>query len=62
MMNFLFLIKAYFTTVPLETMPNVQVPLHTLYRLRPKPYGADLTIYKYNPQTEWFDEIKQENG
>ncbi|KAJ2998684.1 hypothetical protein HDV02_004215 [Globomyces sp. JEL0801] len=33
---------AYFTGCPLQDVPKVDVPLHTLYKLEPKPYGADL--------------------
>lgn len=34
---------AYFTGESLEDMPRIQVPLHTIYKLEPKPYGADLS-------------------
>ncbi|KAI8899793.1 6-phosphofructo-2-kinase-domain-containing protein [Globomyces pollinis-pini] len=43
---------AYFTGCPLQDVPKVDVPLHTLYKLEPKPYGADLKRYVYNPQTK----------
>ncbi|KAI8818889.1 6-phosphofructo-2-kinase-domain-containing protein [Fimicolochytrium jonesii] len=33
---------SYFVAVPLDQMPTLSVPLHTLYCLKPKPYGADL--------------------
>jgi 6-phosphofructo-2-kinase len=36
-------ILAYFGGIPLLQMPNIQVPLHTLYRLKPRPYGTDIT-------------------
>ncbi|TPX43140.1 hypothetical protein SeMB42_g03412 [Synchytrium endobioticum] len=48
-------ILAYFWGVPLDQMPNLDVPLHTLYCLKPKPYGADLVKYKYNEQTDEFE-------
>ncbi|KAJ3291588.1 hypothetical protein HK104_005958 [Borealophlyctis nickersoniae] len=48
---------AYFVGVPLDEMPTLQVPLHCLYCVRPKPYGADLIKYQYNPETNWFDNI-----
>ncbi|KAI9005310.1 6-phosphofructo-2-kinase-domain-containing protein [Gaertneriomyces semiglobifer] len=48
---------AYFVGVPLEEMTRMEVPLHCLWCLRPKPYGADLVKYKYNAETDWFDEI-----
>ncbi|KAJ3269600.1 hypothetical protein HDV01_001201 [Terramyces sp. JEL0728] len=40
---------AYFTGIPLCDVPKVKVPLHTLYCLQPKPYGADLHRYVYDP-------------
>ncbi|KAI9099236.1 6-phosphofructo-2-kinase 1 [Phlyctochytrium arcticum] len=48
---------SYFVGVPLDEMPTLSVPLHTLYCLRPKPYGADLVKYRYNLETDWFDEV-----
>ncbi|KAJ3260860.1 hypothetical protein HK103_007423 [Boothiomyces macroporosus] len=42
---------AYFTGIPLCDVPKVKVPLHTLYCLQPKPYGADLHRYAYDPKT-----------
>ncbi|TPX33706.1 hypothetical protein SmJEL517_g03443 [Synchytrium microbalum] len=47
-------ILAYFWGVPLEEMPNLDVPLHTLYCLKPKPYGADLVKYQYDEETDEF--------
>ncbi|KAJ3184285.1 hypothetical protein HDU87_005132 [Geranomyces variabilis] len=48
---------SYFIGVPLDDMPTLSVPLHTLYCLKPKPYGADLVKYRFNPDTDEFDEI-----
>ncbi|KAI8909906.1 6-phosphofructo-2-kinase-domain-containing protein [Powellomyces hirtus] len=48
---------SYFIGVPLDDMPTLSVPLHTLYCLKPKPYGADLVKYRFNPDTDAFDEI-----
>ncbi|KAI8801752.1 6-phosphofructo-2-kinase-domain-containing protein [Cladochytrium replicatum] len=44
----------YFLGIPLEEMPNKQIPLHTVYCLQPKPYGADLVKYKYDGDTDDF--------
>lgn len=32
---------AYFLDLPMETTPHLQVPLHTLIKLTPTPYGCD---------------------
>ena len=37
------IILAYFLDVDKESVPNMPVPLHTVYCLEPKPYG---NIYK----------------
>ena len=33
-------VLGYFTNTPLEQIPNVAIPLHTLIELRPKPDGT----------------------
>ncbi|KAJ3045482.1 hypothetical protein HDV00_009135 [Rhizophlyctis rosea] len=48
---------AYFLGVPLDEMTTLSVPLHCLYCLKPKPYGADLIKYQYNPQTNTFENV-----
>ncbi|KAJ3195524.1 hypothetical protein HK101_011888 [Irineochytrium annulatum] len=48
---------AYFCGLPLEEMTTLNVPLHTLYRLRPMPYGAEVIKYEWNPTTDEFEEI-----
>ncbi|KAJ3334136.1 hypothetical protein HDU76_008598 [Blyttiomyces sp. JEL0837] len=48
---------AYFCALPLEDMPTLSVPLHTLWRVEPTPYGADVTKYKWNPETDEFETI-----
>ncbi|EGF76257.1 hypothetical protein BATDEDRAFT_14969, partial [Batrachochytrium dendrobatidis JAM81] len=37
---------AYFLGIPLHEMPTLVVPLHTLYCLKPQPYGTDVTRCK----------------
>jgi 6-phosphofructo-2-kinase len=39
---------AYFIGIPLNDVPKIQVPLHTLYCLRPTPYGADLQRFAFD--------------
>ncbi|KAI8802329.1 6-phosphofructo-2-kinase-domain-containing protein [Cladochytrium replicatum] len=47
----------YFLGIPLEEMPNKQIPLHTVYCLQPKPYGADLVKYQYDADTDDFVDV-----
>ena len=35
-------ILAYFEEVPYQNLPYLKVPLHTLIKLQPKPYGCDV--------------------
>ncbi|KAI9027883.1 6-phosphofructo-2-kinase [Hyaloraphidium curvatum] len=43
---------AYFTGMDLVEMTNLDVPLHTLYRLEPKPYGVVLQKFRYDPTVD----------
>ncbi|KAJ3371940.1 hypothetical protein HDU91_004806 [Kappamyces sp. JEL0680] len=42
---------AYSTGVPLADVPKIKVPLHTLYCLEPKAYGAEVSRYAFNETT-----------
>ncbi|KAK2755724.1 hypothetical protein FQN54_005874 [Arachnomyces sp. PD_36] len=48
---------AYFRGLKREEVADLDVPLGTLYMLEPKPYGVEFKGYRYNPETDWFDEI-----
>ncbi|CAG8608173.1 11130_t:CDS:10, partial [Paraglomus occultum] len=48
------IILAYFLDVDKEHVPDMPVPLHTIYCLEPKPYGTKLTKWKYDEDTNWF--------
>ncbi|CEJ02236.1 hypothetical protein RMCBS344292_16246 [Rhizopus microsporus] len=41
-------------------MPHMLVPIHTVYELRPKPYGVELTIWSYNEETDDFEVMNEE--
>lgn len=43
----------------LMEMTNLDVPLHTLYRLEPKPYGVVLQKFRYDPD---LDELVAEEA
>ncbi|KAI8081720.1 6-phosphofructo-2-kinase-domain-containing protein [Halteromyces radiatus] len=40
-----------------EEMPHMLVPLHTVYELRPKPYGSQLKKWKYVEEKDTFEEF-----
>lgn len=48
---------AYFTGIAPELIPRIKVPLHSLYCLEPKPYGADLKRFGYNSQTNTMEYV-----
>ena len=51
---------AYFRGLRREEVADLDVPLGTVYMLEPKPYGVDFKIYRYNPESDWFDYIPNE--
>lgn len=51
---------AYFMNLGRESIGDLDVPLHTLYVLEPKPYGVDWALYQYNEETDWFYRIPKE--
>lgn len=48
---------AYFMNLGQESIGDLDVPLHSLYVLEPKPYGVDWALYEYNEETDWFYQI-----
>ncbi|KAG2173214.1 hypothetical protein INT43_004588 [Umbelopsis isabellina] len=40
-----------------DEMPHMDVPIHTVYELRPKPYGTELKKWQYNPEKDDFFEF-----
>ncbi|KAG1294665.1 hypothetical protein G6F66_005006 [Rhizopus arrhizus] len=41
-------------------MPHMLVPIHTVYELRPKPYGVELTIWSYDEEKDEFEVMNEE--
>lgn len=41
-------ILAYFLEEPCDKLPYLRVPLHTLIKLQPKPYGCDSETIKFD--------------
>ncbi|RIA85423.1 6-phosphofructo-2-kinase-domain-containing protein [Glomus cerebriforme] len=52
------ILLAYFLDVEKEKVPNMDVPLHTIYCLQPKPYGTELTKWKYDDDQDCFSQIE----
>ncbi|RGB42001.1 6-phosphofructo-2-kinase-domain-containing protein [Rhizophagus diaphanus] len=52
------IILAYFLEVEKEKVPDMDVPLHTLYCLQPKAYGSELTKWKYDDEQDQFFQIE----
>ncbi|KAJ3395860.1 hypothetical protein HDU92_004706 [Lobulomyces angularis] len=48
----------YFLGLELKEMPNLNVPLHTVYKIEPTPYGANLTKYFYDVDADNFTVIQ----
>ncbi|CAG8650174.1 9692_t:CDS:10 [Funneliformis mosseae] len=48
------ILLAYFLDVEKEKVPNMEVPLHTIYCLQPKPYGTELKKWKYDEEKDDF--------
>jgi 6-phosphofructo-2-kinase len=48
---------AYFRGLKREEVADLDVPLGMLYCLEPKPYGVDFKVYRWNKDSEWFDEV-----
>lgn len=49
---------SYFIGLPLEQMPTLNIPLHTLYCLEPTPYGCDLKKFRFNPSEDVFEMLE----
>lgn len=51
---------AYFMNLGREAIGDLDVPLHTLYVLEPKPYGVDWAMYEYSEEKDWFYRVPKE--
>ncbi|CAO3668877.1 unnamed protein product [Umbelopsis vinacea] len=40
-----------------DEMPHMDVPIHSVYELRPKPYGTELKKWQYDEETDDFYEF-----
>jgi 6-phosphofructo-2-kinase len=51
-------LMAYFMDLTRDDIADLDVPLGMLYVIEPKPYGVEFHAYKYNEESNWFDELK----
>ncbi|KFY04110.1 hypothetical protein O988_00987 [Pseudogymnoascus sp. VKM F-3808] len=51
-------LMAYFMDLTRNDIADLDVPLGMLFVIEPKPYGVDFHAYKYNEESQWFDEVK----
>ena len=51
-------LMAYFMDLTRDDIADLDVPLGILYAIEPKPYGIEFHAYKYDQDTEWFEELK----
>lgn len=56
------ILLAYFMNLGRDAIGDLEVPLHTLYVLEPKPYGVEWELYKYNERSNWFYHVPKEAG
>ncbi|CDS04188.1 hypothetical protein LRAMOSA07143 [Lichtheimia ramosa] len=41
-----------------QEMPHMDIPMHTLFEVRPKPYGNELRIWKYDQEEDTFKRVQ----
>jgi 6-phosphofructo-2-kinase len=46
---------AYFAGIDLNEMLSIDVPMHSVFQLDPKPYGTEIKRYLYNTHTKSFN-------
>lgn len=44
------------------SMSYIYIHFHSVYELRPKPYGVELTSWCYDDETDSFSELKVESN
>lgn len=49
----------YFMNLNIDVISNLDVPLHCVYCLEPKPYGITWSLWEYNDETDSFSEVPQ---
>ncbi|AAS51683.1 ADL237Cp [Eremothecium gossypii ATCC 10895] len=49
----------YFLNLSRDIIANLDVPLHSVYCLEPKPYGITWSLYEYCDETDTFSKVPQ---
>ncbi|CCF59758.1 hypothetical protein KAFR_0H03480 [Kazachstania africana CBS 2517] len=49
----------YFLNLHVDVITNLDVPLHCVYCLEPKPYGISWSLYEYNDVTDGFQKVSK---
>ncbi|CCK70455.1 6-phosphofructo-2-kinase KNAG_0E01930 [Huiozyma naganishii CBS 8797] len=49
----------YYMNLSVDIISNLDVPLHCIYCLEPKPYGITWTLWEYDEETDGFNKIPE---
>lgn len=53
------ILLGYMMDIDRAKMPEMEVPLHTLYCVEPKPHGTVVKRYRWVEEQDWFVEDQQ---
>lgn len=51
----------YFMNLNRDVITNLDIPLHCVYLLEPKPYGVEWSLFEYDETKDWFFKVPKEN-
>lgn len=51
----------YFMNLNRDAITNLDIPLHCVYLLEPKPYGVEWSLFEYDDTKDWFFKVPKEN-
>ncbi|KAH3686362.1 hypothetical protein WICPIJ_002654 [Wickerhamomyces pijperi] len=51
----------YFMNLHRDHIVNLDIPLHCVYLLEPKPYGVEWTMFEYDETKDWFFKVEKED-
>lgn len=51
----------YFMNLNRDVITNLDIPLHCVYLLEPKPYGVEWSLFEYDEAKDWFYKVPKEN-
>ncbi|CCH43667.1 putative 6-phosphofructose-2-kinase [Wickerhamomyces ciferrii] len=50
----------YFMNLNRDHITNLDVPLHCVYLLEPKPYGVEWSLFEYDETKDWFYKVPKD--